>query len=204
MSTSFRTSSLPQRLPQRHRLAAAVVILAAAVFVPRSAAAQESTIAPNAPVDAPVTATRACQVAALEQALAPLIAEARATFPEARRRWVADRTTASAATTTATTPASARAIRPMYVTTRLRDAGGRTEQIFVKVDSLVGDRIVGRIASQIQLVTGYAYRQPHAFPEAQLLDWMFPNPDGTEEGNVLGKFIDTYRPPADCRGTDEE
>jgi hypothetical protein len=27
-----------------------------------------------------------------------------------------------------------------------------------------------------------------------LLDWLITRPDGTEEGNVVGKFIDTYRP----------
>jgi hypothetical protein len=27
---------------------------------------------------------------------------------------------------------------------------------------------------------------------------MISRPDGTEEGNVVGKFLDTYRPPATC------
>jgi hypothetical protein len=30
--------------------------------------------------------------------------------------------------------------------------------------------------------------------EAELLDWLITKPDGSEEGNVVGKFLDTYRP----------
>ena len=28
----------------------------------------------------------------------------------------------------------------------------------------------------------------------EVLDWTISKPDGTEEGNFVGKFLDTYRP----------
>lgn len=30
------------------------------------------------------------------------------------------------------------------------------------------------------------------FPETDMLDWPITRPDGTEEGNFVGKFLDTY------------
>ena len=43
-----------------------------------------------------------------------------------------------------------------------------------------------------QVVSGYAYKQPYSFPESELVDWLIAKPDGSEEGNVVGKFLDTY------------
>jgi hypothetical protein len=44
------------------------------------------------------------------------------------------------------------------------------------------------------VVRGYRLRDQHAVAEAELLDWLITKPDGSEEGNVVGKFVDTYRP----------
>jgi len=43
-------------------------------------------------------------------------------------------------------------------------------------------------------VTGYKHGDTYSFPEADLLDWTISKPDGTEEGNFVGKFLDTYQP----------
>jgi hypothetical protein len=40
--------------------------------------------------------------------------------------------------------------------------------------------------------------QPFTFPAGELVDWMIARPDGSEEGNEVGKFMDTYVPPAAC------
>jgi hypothetical protein len=50
----------------------------------------------------------------------------------------------------------------------------------------------------VNIVRGYSYRQPYAFPVADLVDWMVARPDGSEEGNEVGKFMDTYEPPKTC------
>jgi hypothetical protein len=68
------------------------------------------------------------------------------------------------------------------------------EQVFIRVAHIDGDRITGNIASQIQLVVGFRPGQTHSFVDADLVDWLITKPDGSEEGNVVGKFLDTYRP----------
>src|SRR5215218_569707 len=115
-------------------------------------------------------------------AMAPYVAQARSTYPAARERFMRG------------LPAR----HTMFVTTRLVDSGGRVEQVFVVVDSIRGSAIAGRIWSPIQVVHGYAYRQPYVFPDSALVDWMVARPDGSEDGNVVGKFIDSYRPTAVC------
>ena len=86
----------------------------------------------------------------------------------------------------------------MFVTMVLTDAAGHREQVFVAVDTIVGPLIVGRIWSEIRAVSGYKTGQRYQLTEDALLDWMFSKPDGSEEGNVVGKFLDRYTPPADC------
>jgi hypothetical protein len=44
------------------------------------------------------------------------------------------------------------------------------------------------------VVRGYHVRDPYPLPEADLLDWLITKPYGSEKGNVVGKFLETYRP----------
>lgn len=139
-------------------------------------------LAPNAPKDRPVSASQPCQRNALYRAIAPFVAVARASYPEAKRRFLAGLPRGET----------------FFVTVRLRDSLDRHEQVFVVVDSIVRDSIAGRIWSRVEVVKGHRLRQPYAFPETELLDWLIAKPDGTEEGNVVGKFLDTSEPPATC------
>lgn len=148
----------------------------------RAGAQRPVELAPNAPADRPVSATQACQLQAMLRAMEPYEAQARATYPAARERFVQG------------LPAR----HTMFVTTRLRDSLGRVEQVFVAVDSIRGPVIAGRIWSPVSVVTGYRYRQPYTFADSLLVDWMVAQPDGIEEGNVVGKFMDKYQPPATC------
>jgi hypothetical protein len=43
-------------------------------------------------------------------------------------------------------------------------------------------------------VIGLLAGDRYATAEAELLDWLIAKPDGAEEGNVVGKFLDTYQP----------
>ena len=162
-----------------------IIMLAAASLHSVRAAAQAPTpqLSPNAPDDRPVSATAVCQWQAMLKAMAPYVAQARRTYPDARRRFVG----------------RAQPVRPLFVTTQLHDAKGHHEQVFVAVDSIVGARIFGTLSSPINVVQGYRYRQPYNFDDSELLDWTFASPDGSEEGNVVGKFIETYTPPRECR-----
>lgn len=160
-----------------------LLVLAAS---PLAAAAQGTPkVAPNAPPDRSLAMTRDCQLRALQKATEPLSERARASWPDARRRFVA----------------GLGRDRSMFVTVRLTDSLHHMEQVFAAVDSVGDHRIFARVWSQLEVVQGFRYGQPIEIDESRIIDWMIANPDGSEEGNLVGKFIDTYRPPKDCGDT---
>jgi hypothetical protein len=63
----------------------------------------------------------------------------------------------------------------------------------VLVTSIRSGRISGRIANEILAVSGYREGDAHTFPEGEVIDWLITRPDGTEEGNVVGKFLDEWQ-----------
>jgi hypothetical protein len=137
-------------------------------------------LAPNAPADRPVPLSTKAQLSALDKAIAPYVASARATYPSARERF----------------KSGLPPRHTFFVTTRIYDRQGRHEQVFIRVEKIAEGKISGRIASPVRLIAGYRMNQPHAVDEAALIDWIVSRPDGTEEGNVVGKFFDTYKPKA--------
>lgn len=140
--------------------------------------AAEPVLSKDAPPDKPVQATDDDDVVRMHRAMEPYVQEAKKTYPAAKAKFL-------------------KGLPPgehFFVTTRLRDKEGRTEQVFIAVTSIEKTTIKGIIFSQIQLVEGYAMRQPYSFPEAELVDWLITKPDGSEEGNLVGKFLDTYTP----------
>jgi len=91
-----------------------------------------------------------------------------------------------------------------FVVTYLRDSLDHRERVFVAVGSVeTGSgpeaRIYGRIWNEIHLVRGFVPFQAYSLSEGELLDWMFSLPDGTELGNLIGNFLDTWEPPRACR-----
>jgi TonB family protein len=110
----------------------------------------------------------------LEQAMQPYVEMARATYPDARKRFIAGLPRGY----------------DFYLTTRLRDPQGRWEQIFVRTDSIARGRVYGQISSDVRLIAGYRAFQSYQFPETDLIDWTITDPRGREEGNALGKFLD--------------
>jgi Uncharacterized protein conserved in bacteria (DUF2314) len=135
-------------------------------------------LAPNAPADQP-QALQQQQIDAFEAAIKPYVDEARKTYPEARQRFVDNKLPPG---------------HVFYVTVRLRDSAGHFEQAFVRVQEVQDQKVTGVIANDIQLVEGYELGQVHSFDDSELIDWLIAHPDGSEEGNVVGKFLDTYRP----------
>jgi hypothetical protein len=151
-----------------------VALVVALVALPAAAAAQ--TLSPNAPPDRPVALSPKTEEE-FNRMIQPHVDSARATWPAARERFL-------------------RGLDPrlaFFAVTRLHDAQGREEQVFVAVDRIERGHIYGRIASQIGMVSGYRYGQPYDFPEFELVDWVISHPDGSEEGNFVGKFLDTLQ-----------
>lgn len=130
------------------------------------------------PPDRPVATASEEQAARLERAIQPYVEQARKTYPAAKKRFLAG-------------------LPPdyeFYVTTRLHDASGTFEQVFVAVEKIEKDTIRGRISTEVSAVKGYRIGDRYAFPEKDLIDWTIVTADGKEEGNFVGKFLDTYEP----------
>jgi len=143
-------------------------------------------VAPNAPADRSIPMD-SCLLEATERATAPLIAQARSTYPAAKARYLMGLPTQQS----------------FFVVTYLHDSLGAMERVFIAVDSITGQsgtvgRIHGRIWNEINLVRGYTFGQPYAFSEGELLDWLITHADGSEEGNLIGKFVDEWQPPPAC------
>lgn len=67
------------------------------------------------------------------------------------------------------------------------------ERVFVQVDRMVdsesGNVVYGRLGSRVQL-KNHKFGETLEVKEADILDWTIVSPDGTEEGNLIGKFLD--------------
>lgn len=146
----------------------------------RADAAQLPDLSPNAPADAPVGIDIRAGLEAYHKALAPYVEQARQSYPGAKERYI-------------------KGLPPgytFYAVTRLKDEQQLEEQVFIAVTTINGDRISGRIANDISTVSGYKAGDAHDFPESELIDWVITSPDGTEEGNVVGKLIDEWQQKA--------
>ncbi len=142
-----------------------------------STAFGESQPAVSAPQDKPGSLTRE-QVAAFENAIAPYVAKARETYPEAKRRFstgLPDKQT-------------------FLLVTRLYDKDGKWEQAFIAIKRIKEGKVTGTISNDLTGLKGFKRGQKYTFPESDILDWVIAGPDGTEEGNFVGKFLDTYKP----------
>jgi len=132
-------------------------------------------LSPNAPEDRPGSVSGKGALARWRTLVAPYTNKARVTYPEARRRYLAG------------LPPQ----QTFFVTTLVRDQKGHFEYVFVVVQRIARDSVTGQIATQLLLVRSYHEGDTISFPEAEVLDWMISKPDGSEEGNLVGKFLDT-------------
>ncbi len=118
------------------------------------------------------------QVAAMDKAIAPSVAKAKATYPAAKTRFLAG------------LPAGYK----FSVRVSLSDRDGTREDSFVDVERISGGNITGTINSELGVVREYKQGQRITFPESKIDNWVIVRPDGTEEGNYVGKFLDHYKP----------
>jgi hypothetical protein len=136
-----------------------------------------SALSVNAPKDQPVNVKGLAGVEEYRAAIAPYVEKGRSTYPEAKRRYLAG------------LPAG----QTFSAVTNLRDKSGQFEQVFVAVSSIEDGQITGRIASDIIGLKGFKNGDPYTFPESELVDWVIIRADGSEEGNVVGKFLDEWQ-----------
>jgi hypothetical protein len=140
-------------------------------------ARQDVRLSPNAPKDKPVDARGGEEVRRFEEAIRPYVEQARKTYPEAKQRFLRGLPRGHV----------------FFVTARLYDGAGSFEQVFVAVREIKDGKIRGVLASEIQTVSGFKQGDPHMLDEGELYDWTISRPDGSEEGNFVGKFLDTLQ-----------
>jgi uncharacterized protein YegJ (DUF2314 family) len=107
----------------------------------------------------------------LAEAIAPYVAKGRATWPEAKKRFLTGLPTGIS----------------LLVRVRLRQ-GNKVEESFVEVTSIKGGNITGNINS-MDILTNYKTGQRITIPESEIEDWLIQYPNGSQEGNVVGKFL---------------
>ena len=87
---------------------------------------------------------------------------------------------------------------PKYLfslTTKLWDRSHtKFEVVFVVADEIKNGTVTGHLATHTKQPVGYNFGDKISFPESEVMDWTIVHPDGTEEGNIVGKFMDTYQP----------
>ena len=141
-------------------------------LVAASAIAKNPEISPRVPPDISAFVTPE-QLKELDAGMKPYVEQARRTFPGVQARFLAGLPKGQS----------------LFVMARLYDECGRSELAFISVTRIQGGIIEGRIWSNLpNIITSYRFRDWYAFPETQLVDWLIAHPDGTEEGNIAGKF----------------
>lgn len=114
----------------------------------------------------------------LEQAIAPLVKQARDTLLSVKNRFLVGLPQGDY----------------LLLTIRLYDPDGKMEQVFAKVQSWNDSKITAQVGSKIEVLKSYKLGDLVSFNEGDVFDWTIMKHDGTDEGNLIGKFLSTYRP----------
>jgi hypothetical protein len=154
-----------------------VPVFALAFVVLAAALARPQELSPNAPADKPAGATGSEQIRKFEEAIKPYVKQAKETLPRAKKKYLKGLHKGEI----------------FFVTSRLH-GNGRYEQVFVRVTSWEGETIRGRLASDVSVVPNHKRGEEMTCQESEVLDWTISKPDGSEEGNFVGKFLDSYKP----------
>jgi len=105
----------------------------------------------------------------------PYVEEARRTYPQAKARFQSG------------LPAG----YSFMVTIDLHDNNG-SENAFMAVRKISDGKVLAALTTRLIKVKSYQYGILYVFSESQVLDWTIMSPDGKEEGNYVGKFLDEY------------
>ena len=129
----------------------------------------------NSPTDKPHTVQGAEQLEKYDKLIKPYVEQAKKTLPQAKEKF----------------QKGLRAGEAFFLVIRIFDSNGNYEQVFVRVEEWNDENIQGNIANDLNTVKGFTFGQSIEFNENSVLDWLISKPDGTEEGNFIGKFLDT-------------
>jgi len=113
----------------------------------------------------------------MDRAIAPFVEQARKSWPGAKKRYLAGLPKGQI----------------FFVTAQLFE-GKQMEQCFLRVTKIAGGQIHATLATDPSALKKVRNGDPITIKESELIDWMIAMPDGSEEGNVVGKFLDTWQP----------
>jgi len=77
----------------------------------------------------------------------------------------------------------------LFLTARIFDKSGVFEQVFAEVQDWSRDSVIAVIANDLDAVREYQKGQTITFSEKHVLDWIVTRPDGSAEGNFVGRYI---------------
>ncbi len=129
----------------------------------------------NAPKDKPISIVSSEQTKKIDAQIAPYVEKAKKTLPDAKKRFMKGLGQGEA----------------FFLTTRIFDKDGKFEQVFIRVKSWEGENITGTIANPLYTVKEYKSGQTISMTTKNILDWLITKPDGTEEGNFVGNYLDS-------------
>lgn len=122
------------------------------------------------------------QLLAYRRAVAPYVTKARATYPAAKKRFLAG-----------LPPGHMFAVMVRLQTIDDARKEVRQADVFVDVHAIKNGKIYGRINSPMP-IRGHKRGDLISFRESEIINWVIQRPDGSEEGNAVGKFLDHYKP----------
>lgn len=134
-----------------------------------------ANVSENAPADRVITASGA-EVKTIIEQIEEVSVEARKTLPEAKSRFFKGLPKGEA----------------FFLTINLKE-GNAIERVFVRVTKWKDKAIAGNIANDIVGLQTYKNGQEITFSEEDVMDWTITKPDGSEEGNYIGKFLDSQQ-----------
>jgi Uncharacterized protein conserved in bacteria (DUF2314) len=123
------------------------------------------------------------QFEALLKSEAPYIAKARATYPNAKKRFLAGLPSGYTF-----------AVRKHLSEPSKGSISKRMEGVYVEVDAIKDGKIYGRIGNEVKL-RSFRKGQRISFPESELEDWAIFHPDGNVEGDLIAKFLAKAQSP---------
>jgi uncharacterized protein YegJ (DUF2314 family) len=117
----------------------------------------------------------------IERLAAPYITKARATYPAAKKRFLAG------------LPPGHKFVVGLRFFQRDERAGKVVvEEMLVQVERIEKGRIIGRLANAPVVVRNIKYGDTVSRPESEITNWLIEHPDRSEEGNYVGKFLEKH------------
>jgi uncharacterized protein YegJ (DUF2314 family) len=123
--------------------------------------------------DLPEATQRLQEKIQLDAVIATPIIKARRTLPQIKKRYLS----------------GFESDEKLLVTARIFDKSGVFEQVFAEVQEWSNTSLTAIIVNDLDTVREYQKGQTITFTERVVLDWTIVRPDGSEEGNFVGKYL---------------